>query len=70
MLASPDLAVGGEHREVLETYRMFAEDRGWLRRISEAIDTGLTAEAAVQRVQDDTRARMSAGRAIPICASG
>ncbi|HYD31140.1 MAG TPA: phosphoenolpyruvate--protein phosphotransferase [Azospirillaceae bacterium] len=48
----------GEHRDILETYRMFAEDRGWLTRIREAINKGLTAEAAVQRVQNDTRARM------------
>ena len=43
---------------ILETYRMFAEDRGWIQRIREAINGGLTAEAAVQKVQDDTRARM------------
>jgi phosphotransferase system, enzyme I, PtsP len=59
MLAESEMAVDGEHREILETYRMFAEDRGWLARIAEAIRTGLTAEGAVQRVQDDTRARMS-----------
>jgi phosphotransferase system enzyme I (PtsP) len=59
MLASSDMAEGGEHREILESYRMFAEDSGWLGRIGEAIRTGLTAEAAVQRVQDDTRIRMS-----------
>jgi phosphotransferase system enzyme I (PtsP) len=58
MLATSDVASGGEHREVLETYRMFAEDRGWANRIVEAIETGLTAEAAVQKVQNDTRARM------------
>ena len=58
MLAATDLGEG-EHREILETYRMFAEDRGWLSRITEAINTGLTAEAAVQKVQDDTRVRMS-----------
>jgi phosphotransferase system, enzyme I, PtsP len=50
---------GGEHYDILETYRMFAEDRGWLSRIREAINNGLTAEAAVQGVQSDTRARMS-----------
>lgn len=49
----------GEPRDILETYRMFAEDRGWLSRIREAIRMGLTAEAAVQQVQNDTRARMS-----------
>ncbi len=58
MLASSDFADGGEHRDILETYRMFAEDRGWLGRIGEIINTGLTAEAAVQKVKDDTRARM------------
>ncbi|HRK24108.1 MAG TPA: phosphoenolpyruvate--protein phosphotransferase [Beijerinckiaceae bacterium] len=48
----------GEHRDVLETYRMFAYDRGWLRRLREAVMSGLTAEAAVERVQSDARARM------------
>ena len=53
------LTEGDERWEILETYRMFAEDRGWLKRISEAIETGLTAEAAVQKVQEDNRARLS-----------
>ena len=58
MIERGDVAHGGEHREVLETYRMFAHDQGWLRRLREAITSGLTAEAAVERVQSDTRARM------------
>jgi phosphotransferase system enzyme I (PtsP) len=58
MLAKDDLG-DGEQREILESYRMFAEDHGWLARIREAIESGLTAEAAVQKVQEDTRARMS-----------
>ncbi|MBC7951096.1 MAG: phosphoenolpyruvate--protein phosphotransferase, partial [Rhodospirillaceae bacterium] len=49
----------GEHRDVLETYRMFTEDKGWLGKIGEAIRSGLTAEASVQKVNDDMRARMS-----------
>jgi phosphotransferase system enzyme I (PtsP) len=53
-----DIAHHGEHREVLETFRMFAHDQGWLRRMREAVISGLTAEAAVERVQSDTRARM------------
>ncbi len=53
-----DVADGGEHRDVLEAYRMFSYDQGWLRKIREAVSTGLTAEAAVERVQSDTRARM------------
>ncbi|MGE0257489.1 MAG: phosphoenolpyruvate--protein phosphotransferase [Alphaproteobacteria bacterium] len=48
----------GEHREIIETYRMFAADRGWLARIVEAVRSGLTAEAAVQKVRDETRGRL------------
>ncbi|UDL94800.1 phosphoenolpyruvate--protein phosphotransferase [Lichenihabitans sp. PAMC28606] len=48
----------GEHREILQTFRMIAHDRGWLRRLREAVSTGLTAEAAVERVQSDTRAKL------------
>ena len=48
----------GEHHDVIETYRMFAADRGWVTRIADAIRSGLTAEAAVQKVSDDTRTRM------------
>ena len=48
----------GEHHDVIETYRMFAADRGWVARIADAIRSGLTAEAAVQKVRDDTRTRM------------
>lgn len=58
LLTENDGGGGGEHREVLDTYRMLAEDRGWANRIIEAIETGLTAEAAVQKVQNDMRARM------------
>lgn len=53
-----DVVHGGEHRDVLETFRMFAHDQGWLRRMREAALSGLTAEAAVERVQSDNRARM------------
>ncbi len=53
-----DMQMSSEHREILESYRMFAHDRGWVRRLQEAVSSGLTAEAAVERVQNDTRARM------------
>ncbi|MCQ2003119.1 phosphoenolpyruvate--protein phosphotransferase [Rhizobium sp. NRK18] len=58
MLSRRDVSMEGEHREVLETYRMFAHDQGWVRKLEEAIRNGLTAEAAVEKVQSDTRARM------------
>ena len=59
MLAATDLARGGEHRDILETYRMIAQDAGWVARIDDTIKAGLTAEAAVQRVQNEIRARLS-----------
>jgi phosphotransferase system enzyme I (PtsP) len=58
LLLLPEVA-DGEHREVLEAYRMFAHDAGWRRSMREAIRTGLTAEAAVRRVQEETRLRMA-----------
>lgn len=62
MMGQAEFTGGGEHDEILETYKAFAYDEGWSRRINEAIDTGLTAEAAIERVQQRTRAKM---RAIP-----
>ncbi len=50
--------LGGEGREIVEVYRAFLADTGWRRRIEEAIATGLSAEAAVRRVQDETRLRL------------
>jgi phosphotransferase system, enzyme I, PtsP len=58
MVEHRDVADGGEHRDVLEAYRMFGYDQGWLHKMREAVMTGLTAEAGVERVQSDTRARM------------
>jgi phosphotransferase system enzyme I (PtsP) len=58
MLSRDDIGQAGEHRDILEAYRMFAHDRGWARRMHEAIRNGLTAEAAVEKVQSDTRARL------------
>jgi phosphotransferase system, enzyme I, PtsP len=45
-------------REVLEAYRLVAADAGWLRRVGEVIRSGLTAEAAVQRVAGELHDRM------------
>ena len=56
LLSRDDIGGSGEHREVLEAYRMFAYDRGWVRRMHEAIRNGLSAEAAVEKVQSDMRA--------------
>ncbi len=61
MLDGDDMADTGEHREVLETYRLFANDRGWVRKLEEFIVSGLTAEAAVDAAR--TEARMKLGTA-------
>jgi phosphotransferase system enzyme I (PtsP) len=58
MFGHERLAGAGEHHDVLEAYRMFAHDKGWEKRLREAVEGGLTAEAAVERVQNSTRARM------------
>lgn len=49
----------GEHTDILETYRMFARDKGWYQKISDNIENGLTAEAAVERAYEDAWNRLS-----------
>ncbi len=58
LLATAD-GVDKEQMQVLETYRMFANSRGWRRRMEEDIARGLSAAAAVEKEQSATRARMA-----------
>ena len=58
MTREADFGAAGEHQDILAMYKMFAYDEGWIRRINEAIESGLTAEAAIERVQQRTRMRM------------
>jgi phosphotransferase system enzyme I (PtsP) len=58
LLDGSDAMRATDYSDVLETIRMFAHDKGWVNRLRDAIQTGLTAEAAVERVQNDNRARM------------
>ncbi|SFS37226.1 phosphotransferase system, enzyme I, PtsP [Brevundimonas viscosa] len=62
MLEGGQGGLAGPSFEVLETYRMFADDRGWNRSLVEAVRTGLTAEAAVDRVRNEHRARFAKAR--------
>ena len=62
MLEGGQGSLAGPSFEVLETYRMFADDRGWNRSLVEAVRTGLTAEAAVDRVRNEHRARFAKAR--------
>jgi len=59
MLEADYLTKSGEHRDVLQAYRMFAHDKGWVRRMEASIDSGLAAEVAAEREQSATRARMA-----------
>src|SRR5665213_76769 len=52
----------GASFEVIETYRMFAHSRGWNRSLEEAVRSGLTAEAAVERVRSEHRATVGQAR--------
>mgnify|MGYP001949145557 CR=1 FL=1 len=67
--ASVDAMVSGEaaslsraSKEIYETYRMFAYDRKWVGRLREAVGSGLTSEAAVERVRNEHRARLMKAR--------
>lgn len=58
MLEGGRIPFGGPTRDVLQAYRMFAHDRGWMSRLREAVQLGVTAEAAVERVRNENRARL------------
>ncbi|TPE60522.1 phosphoenolpyruvate--protein phosphotransferase [Sandaracinobacter neustonicus] len=58
MVSRADFAGPGDHDDILETYKMFALDEGWARRINDGIDGGLTAEAAVEAVAQAQRIRL------------
>ncbi|HET7410075.1 MAG TPA: phosphoenolpyruvate--protein phosphotransferase, partial [Paracoccaceae bacterium] len=58
LIARVEDARGDEPRDIFEAYRMVAYDKGWSRRLLEAIDSGLSAEVAVEKVQSDIRSRM------------
>ncbi|MFN3834724.1 MAG: phosphoenolpyruvate--protein phosphotransferase [Glycocaulis sp.] len=62
LLDSGRAPIGTPSRDVLEAYRMFAHDRGWIEQLREAVRSGLTAEAAVERVRNEHRARLMKAR--------
>lgn len=58
LLDDPSLTDDGEHREVLDAFRLAADDDVWIRRIRTAIERGMSAEVAARRVQTEARVRM------------
>ncbi len=61
-MLTTNASLSGVSREVLETYRLFAYDRGWKDRLRAAVFSGLTAESAVEQVKAENRARLSQSR--------
>jgi phosphotransferase system, enzyme I, PtsP len=55
-------SLGGEPYEVLETFHLLSMDSGWERRLLDGVRAGLTAEAAVEQVRSEHRAKMSMAR--------
>ena len=58
MLEGASTTGDSEQLQVLEAYRMFANSKGWARRMEEDISRGLSAEAAVEKEQSTARARL------------
>ena len=51
--------IQSDQKEILNAYLLFTQDKGWIQKITKAIETGLTAQAAVQKVNDETSERMA-----------
>lgn len=62
MVAGETASLSRASREIFESYRMFAYDRQWVDRLREAVHSGLSAEAAVERVRNEHRARLMKAR--------
>ncbi len=58
IMSAEDILHHGEHREILDVYKLFAQDKGWRLKIETAIESGLTAEAAVEKIQIENRSKM------------
>jgi len=48
----------GGQSDIFETYLMFIKDKGWIAKMTKAIETGLSADAAVQKVGEEVTSRM------------
>jgi phosphotransferase system, enzyme I, PtsP len=59
LLAGEVQTLGGTSYDVLETFHLLSQDRSWERRLRDGVKNGLTAEASVEQVRSDHRARMS-----------
>lgn len=59
LLAGDVQTLGGTSFDVLETFHLLSQDRSWERRLRDGVKNGLTAEASVEQVRSDHRARLA-----------
>lgn len=59
MLEGDEFSITGVSRDVLETFRMLAHDPSWEARLKSGVRAGLSADAAVERVRGEHRARLA-----------
>jgi phosphotransferase system enzyme I (PtsP) len=62
LLDNPYISENKTHADIMETYKMFTQDQGWLNSLIQAVHTGLTAEAAVKKVLEDLHVRLQAAK--------
>jgi phosphotransferase system enzyme I (PtsP) len=62
MLESEGVRLSGVSQEVLETFRMLVDDASWVEKIQSGVRSGLSADAAVERVRGEHRSRMQAAK--------
>ena len=53
---------GKEQTDILKAYQMLANSKGWMTRLEASINSGLTAELAVEKEQSQARARANPSR--------
>lgn len=62
MMLIDGAALGGDPRDVMEAYRLLAEDPSWAEKLHEGIRSGLSAEASLDRARREHRARLQNAR--------
>ena len=62
MMAIDGAVLGEDPRDVMEAYRLLAEDPSWAEKLQEGVRSGLSAEASVDRARREHRARMQKAR--------
>lgn len=62
LLDAPHVRENQTHADIMETYRMFTQDQGWIGSLVAAVQTGLTAEAAVKKVLEDLHVRLASAK--------